>query len=187
MANSPAAVQRQRVRDLRKGLAGVDREDLSEMKFEIIAPGRNKQRIYSMVDGEPRDITEKNLDAVLGKTLPDGSYEFTAKEEDAPPYVRGQVKCAFHAKSPERESGLLAEAGVASTICPAGNLAHGQAKRVHGEHKHSQETKALTAYLDDQKEERRIEREEQALEAQQAIARAALGGAGEKTKAAKPS
>ena len=187
MADSPEAVQRQEVRDLRRSIAGLDADDSSGLKFEIIAPGRKKSRVYSMVDGEPRDIPVKMLDAVLGKTLSDGSDEFTAYEDKAPTYVRGQVRCAFHINSPERESGLLAEAGVASTICPAGNLAHGQAKRTHGEHKHSQETKALNAYEDDQKEEKREVRAQRTLEAQQAIAQAAIGSGDTKKRATQPS
>ncbi len=187
MVDSPVAVQRQRARDLRSDLSGIEREDMQEVSFEILAPGRRKHRIYSLVDGEPRDVPEYMLDATLGKQLQDGSFEFTSKEEEAPQYKQGEIKCAFHAESPERESGLLEKAGVAGTVCMKANLRSGFAKRGHGQNKHSKETEAINAQLDDQKEEKREERAEATLEAQQAMAAAALGATEEKPKASKPS
>ena len=189
MVDSPTAVQRERVRDMRSQISGIEREDMQEVSFEILAPGRRKHRIYSMVDGQHADIPEYMLDATLAKQLQDGTFEFTSMAEKAPTYVPGDIKCAFHGESPERESDLLAEAGVAGTFCPKSNLRSGYAKREHGRNKHSKETEAVQSQLDEQKEAKREERDEATLAAQQAMASAALGNTegNAKTKVAKPS
>ena len=162
--NTPEKAQQ--VRDLRAQMAEL--ADDPEIIFKESSPRRRLATIYSMVDGEAIQVSMPNIERVLEKKLPDGRYMFTAKQEEAPAYKQGEVKCFLHLDSPDRP--LLQQIGLGGAYCPAAHLANSHSKRVHAEHRHGQEWKAYQEYVKEEKERLQIDRENQQLEATLAIA-----------------
>lgn len=168
----PGIAERERkARDLRSQLSGLQTEFEKDIVFQHIRSGHEPVTVYAVLDGEPIPIPEYMVASVLTKQLPDGRYMFTDRADEVPAYKRGEIKCFLHLESTERAAGVLAEIGLASKTCPAGNLASIYAGRLHGQHRHKQEWEAYKEYLERQKEAVREARQEKQLEATLAIAR----------------
>jgi hypothetical protein len=163
------AEKERRARDLRSQVAELE-PGLEGVIFEHIRTRRELITVYSMKDGEAIPVPEYMLRAVLTK-MDGGEYMFTDNPAEAPEYHKGTVKCFLHADSPERASGVLNEIGLAGKVCPAGSLASVHSKRTHGERRHGREWAAYKEYLDNEKEEKAITRQEKQLEATLALAR----------------
>lgn len=163
------ATKERRARDLRAQVADLEPGLGGEVIFEHIRTRRGLVTIYSMADGEPIAIPEYMVRAALSKVI-DDQFMFTDDPKEAPEYRRGTVKCFLHADSPERASGVLAEIGLAGKTCPADHLASVHSKRTHGERRHGREWAAYKEYVDTEKEEKAIARQEQQLEATLALA-----------------
>jgi hypothetical protein len=112
------------------------------------------------------------LRQILGKVNPDGSDIFTATQSDAAEHKPGTVLCFMHKDSPERE--ILSEIGLTANPCPKSNLRNNHSKRMHAKHRHRQEWEAYEEYLDDQKEEAAVDRQERQLNATLELARGAV-------------
>ena len=162
--NTPEKAQE--VRDLRAQMAEL--ADDPEIIFKESSPRKRMATIYSMIDGEPLPVAMTNIERALEKRLPGGGYMFTAKKEEAPEYKLGDVKCFLHMDSPDRP--ILREIGLGGAYCPAAHLANSHSKRIHAQHRHSQEWAAYQEFVKDEKERAQIERENQQLEATLAIA-----------------
>lgn len=162
------AERAQAKRDLKAQLGGLDRQDEQEIVFKETSPARRMYTIYSMVDGSPISIPYSLLERTLDKTLENGSFMFTAKQSEAPEFKLGQVKCFLHPESPDRA--ILQDIGLGSTICNAGHLSNSHSKRIHAQHRHSQEWAAYQEYLTEQRENATIDRQERQLEATLALA-----------------
>ncbi len=63
-----------------------------------------KVRVYSMIDGEPRDILAIDAQRVMRKRLPDGRPAFWMEgmAGEAPPYRKGIIKCFLHPEFDEK-------------------------------------------------------------------------------------
>ena len=166
-------VRAERVRDLKSQIAGLGAQEIGEIVFQEISPGREPVTIYSVVDGEPIPVPAYMVEAVMGKTLDDGRFMFVAQKKNAPEYTLGSVKCFLHAESPERA--ILAEIGLAAASCPAAHLASPHSKRMHAQHRHKQEWAAFQEYVTAQKTAEYEARQQAQLDATLDIARAAGG------------
>ena len=164
------ATQAREAADLSSQLDGVSAGIGKEVVFQYIRTGRNLITVWAMSDGEPIPVPEYMLASVFAKRLADGTRMFTDNPDEAPKYVRGTTKCFLHAESIERDSGVLAEIGLAGKTCIAGSLASTFSERIHGKKRHSRERETYEAYLDEQKEAAKLKREEEQLEATLSIA-----------------
>jgi hypothetical protein len=166
------ATQARKVRDLRTQLQGLEAGLEDDVVFEHIRTRRELVTIYSTQDGEPIPIPEYMVTAAMQKIRPDGKgYMFTDNPDEAPKYQQGTLKCFLHADSEERAQGILAELGLEGKQCVAGSLASRHSKRMHEQHRHKDERKALEFWQDETKEAARTERERQQLEATLSLAR----------------
>jgi hypothetical protein len=168
--------QAERLRDLRGQVAGLETQDVGQVVFQEISPGRQPVTIYSVENGEPVSVPAYMLNAVMEKRLDDGRFRFVGKKEDAPEYMPGTVKCFLHPESPERK--ILTEIGMDTITCPAANLANQHSKRIHAQHRHKQEWAAYHEYKGEQEKKRYEERQDKQLEATLSIARTAGGQTG---------
>ncbi len=163
------AVQAERVRDLTGQLGGIGKQEMPEILFQEISPGREPVTVYSVEDGRPVDVPAYMLGAVMTKTLDDGRFMFVAEKENAPEYKLGTVLCFLHPDSPMRE--VVEAVGLGAIKCRKATLASDHSKRLHGQHRHKQEWSAVQEYLEDKKEEKREARQDKQLEATLSIAR----------------
>lgn len=146
--------------------------DEKEIIFKETSPQRKKVPIYSMRDGEKLMIPRAIMTATLAKIDRDtGKFAFTAFQEEAPTFKLGEVKCFLHPDSPDRL--LLDDMGMVGKTCPAAHLANQYSKRQHAIHRHKSEWAMYQEFLNDAKEERYNQRQDQQLAATLAIAEAA--------------
>lgn len=160
---------------LRRGrdLADMDAALKAEKEgliFMETSPREAPVVLYSMADGEPIPMLRPIAEMAIKKRYKNGQYLFTDKQEEAPVYKLGDVKCFLHPESPERLSGVLDEVGIASAVCHSEHLASKYARRVHAENRHGKRWDALKEHLDDIKEQSALARQEQQLEATLALA-----------------
>ena len=165
------AERAERIRDLKGQIAGLGADVQTEILFQQISPGREPITIYSVLNGEPIQVPRYMVGGVMEKRLPDGRFMFVSRQEEAPEYKLGTIKCFLHPESPEQA--ILEEIGLSTTSCPAAHLTNQHSKRIHAQHRHKQEWAAYTQYKEDKKEEANLARQERQLEATLAIARAA--------------
>lgn len=166
----PSAEQLERSRDLKSQMDDLRRESDQEIIFKETSPPRRYVALYSRVDGEPVQVPEKMAEKALEKRLPDGSYMFTTRIEEAPEYKMGQIKCFLHEESPERLSGILDEVGLTGVVCPAGHLASLYSKRIHAQHRHRQQWESYQEHIALQKTQEQEDRQQKQLEATLALA-----------------
>lgn len=153
----------QQARDLRTQLRDLEAGDSQEMLFQEWSPGRTLVKLWSMENGEEIEIPRYMAAAALLKPMANGKYRFTTRQEEAPKFREGSVRCFLAGGSEERESGLLDAAGLDNiAFCPAEHLRTRLSKRVHAEHRHPQSWATLQEYLEDQaKLEERADRKQQ--------------------------
>jgi hypothetical protein len=168
MADAKAA-QAERVRDLTGQLKGIGQQEMPEILFQEISPGREPVTIYSVEDGRPVPVPAYMLGAVMTKTLEDGRFMFVSDAKDAPEYKLGTVKCFLNPDSPMRE--MVEAVGLGAITCRKATLASEHSRRIHGQHRHKQEWAAVKEYIEDQKEAKRETRQDKQLEATLSIAR----------------
>ena len=173
------AEQIEHVRDLRTQISEIAAEDVGDVLFVEISPGRNKVTLYSMQTGEPVEFPQYMVRGVLEKRLVNGKYAFTSQQDKAPTFRPGQVKCFLHSESPERP--IVEELGLGAIDCPAASLRSAQSKRIHALHRHRQEWAAYQEYMTEQKQRIADQRQEQQLEATLSIARGSRSNASEAT------
>ena len=163
MTNEAVAQRLEEVRDMRVQISELSADDAKEMSLQEFSPGRKILTLYSMTDGEQIDVPQYIAAQALSKRLADGRYAFTAFKTQAPAYKEGNVRCFLADDSPERESGLLAEAGLDHLPpCPAKHLRSTLSKRVHGQNRHIQAWPTLQEYLQEKdREETRTEQRKQ--------------------------
>lgn len=147
---SSYAQQAQARRDLRLQVENLDREDQREMEFIEWSPGRKTQVLYSMQDGMKIEVPQYMVMGAISKRMDDGRFAFTSHPHDcdcgtcgladrAPAFKEGTMKCFLAEGSPERESGLLAEAGLDHLAhCKAVGLRSEFARIRHGQGVHPQ-------------------------------------------------
>lgn len=155
MANQYAEAQ-QHQRDLRAQIADLNQSDApsGEMQFIEWSPGRKIQRLWSMIDGQEINIPQYMVMGAITKRLPDGRFAFTARQEEAPVFKPGNVRCFLADDSPERESGLLAEAGLDHLpACSMKELRSTYSKRVHAQNRHKQSWETLQEHRAEQERE----------------------------------
>ena len=140
-----AAVRQQDIRDLKTQIDELRGEDEGEIIFRDTSPVRRRVTLYSKLDGADIQIPRNMLERILEKRQPNGEYMFTARQEEAPVYKRGNVKCFLHPQSPERP--ILEEIGLGGKTCTSAHLASLYSKRIHGLHRHKDEWAALQEYL----------------------------------------
>jgi len=165
----------QHIRDLKDQITELRDESASEVIFQDTSPRPRKVTLYSMTDGQPVQVPAHMAARTMEKRLPGGKYMFTAVQSEAPAFELGEVKCFLHEDSPEQP--ILAEIGLSHVRCEAAHLANLHSKRIHGLHRHRQEWEAYQEYVNTQKEERMMSRQEKQLEATLEIARHAAGQA----------
>jgi hypothetical protein len=164
------AVKAERMRDLRSQVTELGSEDMPEILFQVISPGREPVTVYSTKDGSPTPVPAYMIDEVMTLTDPEnGTYRFVADKKDAPEYRPGTVKCFLHPDSPERP--ILEMVGLAAASCPNATLASLHSKRQHGLHRHKQEWAAYQEFVENKKEAKREQRLDEQLEATLVIAR----------------
>ncbi|KKL86929.1 hypothetical protein LCGC14_1939780, partial [marine sediment metagenome] len=163
------AATAERVRDLKSQIAGLSAEEVGEILFLEISPGREPVTVYSTEDGSPVPVPAYRINEVMGLTDSEGNPRFVAEAKDAPEYKEGSVKCFLHKDSPERA--ILDLIGLSGAFCPADHLASEHSKRIHGLHRHKQEWAAYQGYVEDQKEAKREKRLDEQLDATLALAR----------------
>ena len=166
------AEQAERIRDLTKQIAGVGVQEMPEIQFQMISPGREPVTIYAAEDGRPVAVPAYMLGQVMTKTLDNGDFMFVADPKDAPEYKIGDIKCFLHVDAPERV--IVEEIGLGAVQCRKHTLPSQHAWRMHGQHRHKQEWAAYQEFIEDRKEEKREQRSDEQLEATLSIAR---GGA----------
>lgn len=168
------AHQEESRRDMVDRISGIDAEDQAEIQFADTSPPRPLTILYATQDGEPVVVTRKRARLLLTRKLPGGQYMFIAPLEDGSPpahlpeYRRGSVKCFMHVESEERS--ILNSLGMAGKECIAGQLANIYAKRIHERKCHKREREMFQDYLDDEKEQATIDRQEKQYEAMMAMA-----------------
>lgn len=165
---------------LRKGrdLADLDSELKAERDGLIFMETSKRPptiTLYAMSDGEPIPMPQPIAALAIKKRYKGGGYMFTDKQEEAPEYKLGSIKCFLHADSPERASGALAEVGIASVFCPAEHLSSKYSRRVHAENRHGKRWAAYQEHMKELRDEADREAQRQQLEATLALAgRAAI-------------
>jgi len=172
MVTEPSkATRAEDVRDLKREISGLEREDLQEIIFKETSPKRRKVTIYNMTNGEPVLIPTYMADGVMLKVLPDGTPMFTGYKERAPEYRMGTTLCFLAKNSAERA--VLDSIGLAGAVCRKVTLANRHEKRIHAQNRHSREWAAYQDHLNEKKEQDAIDRQEKQLEATLALARGA--------------
>lgn len=161
--NNPNAFaeQQQQQRDLRAQLADIAADDRGDQTMQFIewSPGRKYQTLWSMQDGMEIRIPRYMVMGALMKRR-NGKFLFTANQAEAPTFREGNVKCFLAEGSPERESGLLAEAGLDHLEpCPAVHLRSAYSKRVHAQNRHRLSWETLKEHR--QEHEREESRQDQ--------------------------
>lgn len=148
----------EQIRDLRRSIEGLTAEEEADAPviFRENSARRQLQLLYRVSDGEPVRMKLALARRVIHSFDFRGQPKWTTDPAQAATWKLGDVKCFMHPESPEAESGLLAELGIAP-VCDAGNLRNLNSKRTHGKHCHKQEWADYTEYL--ASEERRQERE----------------------------
>jgi hypothetical protein len=141
--------------------------------FMETSPREEPITLYAMSDGEPIPMAPAIAELAIRKRYKGGGYMFTDKQEEAPIYTLGNVKCFLHPDSNERE--ILDEIGLAGVFCHSAHLASLYSKRVHGQHRHRQEWETLTEYRREQDTANDRRERQQQLEATLALARQAAG------------
>jgi hypothetical protein len=162
------AATAERVRDLKSQIAGLSAEEVGEILFLEISPGREPVIVYSAENGAPTPVPSYRINEVMSLTDKDGNHRFVAEAKNAPKHKLGSVKCFLHAGSPERP--ILEKIGLGGVFCPAEHLASEHSKRIHGLHRHKQEFAALQEHEENRKEEAREARQDSQLEATLALA-----------------
>ena len=164
----------QEVRDLTAQIDELKGQDQGEIIFRENSPQKRMVTLYSMRDGCPITLPEYQAKTAIRK-MEGGKYMFTSKQEEAPEYRLGEIKCFLHKDSPDqvflKEIGLSGEAN----HCRKATLANEHSKRMHGMHRHREEWDAYQAFMDDHKESEAIARQERQLEATLALAGRAAG------------
>ena len=163
------AATAERVRDLKSQIAGLSAEEVGEILFLEISPGREPVTVYSTENGAPTPVPAYRINEVMSLTDKDGNHRFVSDPSNAPEYKPGSVKCFLHKDSPERP--ILEKIGLGAVTCPMATLASLHSKRQHGLHRHKQEFAALQEYKENEKEEKREARQDSQLEATLSIAR----------------
>lgn len=162
-----ALQQEETIRDLRRQIDGLSREDEQEVIFRETSARRGKEVLYRLADGEPvpmkLGLARRAIHMLDGR----GQPKWTTNPDAAPKWKPGEVKCFMHPDAPERE--VLSELGI-PPVCETGNLRNGQAKLMHAKHCHKQEWSAYQEYLEGEKERANNERQDRQLEATLAIA-----------------
>ena len=158
---------------LRRGrdLADLDsalKAEKDGLIFMETSPRAEPITLYSMADGEPIPMARNIAEVAIKKRYKGGGYLFTDRQEEAPAYKYGEVKCFLHPDSPERE--VLSEVGMASKVCHSEHLASLYSKRIHAQRRHKDEWAAFTEYKNDLKEQASLDRQERQLEATLALA-----------------
>jgi len=170
------AVQRaQDIRDLKGQIAELKGEDNREIIFRETSPQKRKTTIYSMSNGEPLTMPLYIAEGALSKRHPDGTYWFTARQEEAPEYRLGNIKCFLHAESPDHA--ILELIGLHANPCRKATLANAHSKRMHALHRHPEEWAAYQEHVKDEKERATEERAQAQLDATLALAGRAAGNA----------
>ena len=140
--------QAERVEDavnLRNQIEALGVVPESDLLFRDTTPRRHWETLYSMSTGEAIRVMAHRLESVLKKRLPDGSPAFTARQEQAPLYVLGTVKCFLSRGSSQRD--LVDQLNIApGYYCPAEHLANEMAALTHAEHRHPSRWKAMLAH-----------------------------------------
>ena len=163
------AKQAERIRDLTKQIAGVGIQEMPEIQFQMISPGREPVTVYAVEDGRSVAVPAYMLNSVMTKTLDDGRFMFVADPKDAPEYKMGDIVCFLHVDAPERV--IIEEIGLGAVKCRKHTLPSRHAWRMHGQHRHKQEWAAYQEFIEDRKEEKRETRQDEQLEATLSIAR----------------
>lgn len=149
---SEVAIRAEAARDLRTQLSELSREDEPTVLFQEWSPGRKLVSLWSMQDGQEIRIPQYMVGPAIMKRA-NGQWLFTAQKELAPAVQEGRVPCFLAANSPERESGLLAQAGLDHLQpCLAQHLRSNYSKRTHAENRHKQSWAILQDYLAEQAE-----------------------------------
>lgn len=168
------ALQREeQIRDLKRQIEGLGNEDEEEVVFRDVSK-RHRETLYRVIDGEPVPLPRNLARAVIHRFGPNGQPLWTTNPENAAKWVPGTVKCFLHPDSPEAQSGLLAELGLAP-VCTQGGLRNAQAKKEHAEHTHKREWASLQDYLGEQREQNWRDQQTAQTEATLELARAAAG------------
>lgn len=171
------ADRERRLRDLKSEVAELANDpDTQEISIRETSPPVRKVTLYAVETGQPYQISRKFLSAALEKRLPDGGFAFTNKQEEAPSYKPGEVKCFLHADSPERE--VLDEIGLAGRHCPAAHLRSAYSKKIHAEHRHKQEWRTYQDYQADEEKKQDREARDKQLDATLALAGRAAANPG---------
>lgn len=170
MAYGSVAEKAEKTRDLRALIAELQ-DDAEDVVFQEINPNREPVTLYDRLTGMPVDVPKYMAPNALSKRREDGEFMFSSNINDVPKFQPGKFKCFLHAESPERETGLLAELGLAGTVCPAGKLANGSSKKLHAEHRHKNEWRAIVEHIAEQREDEDRAQRTQQLEATLQIAR----------------
>ena len=167
-----ALAQEETIRDLRRQLDGLSREDEQEVIFRETSARRGREMLYRMTDGEPVPMKLGLAKRAIHMLDARGNPKWTTDPEKAPKWVEGQVKCFMHPEAPERET--LALLGI-PPVCDTGNLRNNQAKRDHAEHCHKREWAAFNEHESMERERVYNDRQDRQLEATLAIAGKAAG------------
>ncbi|KKL95642.1 hypothetical protein LCGC14_1852490, partial [marine sediment metagenome] len=96
------AATAERVRDLKSQIAGLSAEEVGEILFLEISPGREPVTVYSTENGAPTPVPAYRINEVMSLTDKDGNHRFVSDPSNAPEYKMGTVKCFLHKDSPER-------------------------------------------------------------------------------------
>lgn len=173
MTMSDVAERAQTARDLRDQLGSLDRQDEEEIVFKDMSRRSVRVPLYSVINGEMLMIPRHLIQMVIQKKLPDGRYMFTAKKEEAPPFIQGTHKCFLHPESPERP--ILNDIGLGGTVCMSAKLASAYSKRIHAMHRHKSEWAAYQDYINEHKELEVNQRQIDQIEAIRTLAARAAG------------
>lgn len=153
---SAFAEQMEQARDLRNQISDLTTEDSQEFQMTEFSPGRRMVKLWSMVDGMEIEIPKYMVLSALTKrdTRSKTGWAFTARRTDAPAFKEGNIKCFLAEGSSERESGLLAEAGLDHLpYCAYVGGRSAFAKRRHGQGVHPQSWEILQEFISEQREE----------------------------------
>ena len=156
---SDYAIQEEQRRDLRLQIQGMERSDFSEFSFTEWSPGRKMVTLWSMQDGISITIPQYMVGSALSKRWRNG-FLFTADKTKAPEFKDGTVRCFLAEGSVERDSGVLAAAGLDHLpYCPAHGLRSEYSKTQHGKNRHTNSWASLQDFL--ARQEREESRDEQ--------------------------
>ena len=149
------AEQVQQARDLRTQIADLERDSEQEILFQEWSPGRKMVKLWSTTDGMEITIPKYMVAGALTKrNRRTGKWAFTADQSEAPLFRNGIVRCFLAEDSPERDSGLLAEAGLDHLEpCPAVELRSTYSKRIHAINRHPQSWATLQDHLSTQRDD----------------------------------